>query len=158
MFAKKYELIQMSDILRKQQIVLQAARATSNRRSSWQPDEVVKALNHLILVTDHYAKLVAGADSRSAKQAIKLVARSIENDGLYLGPGEHLEFEEPFYVVVSESVAVGRASAESKRRAVKLRTSGGDMAKRKIPMARTANLGKHAQKRAKHADKENVSD
>ncbi|KAF7979433.1 hypothetical protein HWV62_42574 [Athelia sp. TMB] len=85
----------MSDILRKQQIVLQAARATSNRRSSWQPDEVVKALNHLILVTDHYAKLVAGADSRSAKQAIKLVARSIENDGLYLGPGEHLEFEEP---------------------------------------------------------------
>ena len=93
--SQKYELIQMSDILKKQQTVLQAARTTSNRRSSWQPDDAVKALNHLILVADHYAKLVAGTDSRSAKQAMKLVAKSIENDGLYLGPGEHLEFEEP---------------------------------------------------------------
>lgn len=32
------------------------------------------------------------------------------------------------------------------------------MAKRKVPMARTANFGQHAQKRAKIAEKENVSD
>ncbi|KZP25398.1 hypothetical protein FIBSPDRAFT_1041539 [Athelia psychrophila] len=90
-----YELIQTAGILKKQQSFLQAARSTSSRRASWQTDDAVKALNHLISVTDHYEQMVASAGPQSAKQAMRLVAKSIENDGLHIGPGELLQSEEP---------------------------------------------------------------
>lgn len=42
--------------------------------------------------------MVASAGPQSAKQAMRLVAKSIENDGLHIGPGELLQSEEPLYV------------------------------------------------------------
>lgn len=70
------------------------SQAASSRRTFLQPNDAVKALNHLISVSEYYIGLVASAGSQSAKHAMRFVVKDIENHGLHLA-GEPQELEEP---------------------------------------------------------------
>jgi hypothetical protein len=84
-------------VLKKQTALLQAVgvpQATS-RRASWQSDDTSKNLAHLLSVTDFYGSLIAQAGAHSAKDAMKIVTKEIEKDGLHLGTAGDWDTEPP---------------------------------------------------------------
>jgi hypothetical protein len=93
----KYELVQTSAVLKKQIALLQAVglHQVASRRSSWQSDDTSKTLTRLLSVTDFYGSLIAKAGAQTAKDAMKIVAKEIEKDGLHLGTADAWEHEEP---------------------------------------------------------------
>lgn len=68
---------------------------SGNRRASWQSDDTTRALAHLLSVTDFYGNLIAQAGTHTAKDAMKVVAKEVEKDGLHAGTRDALEHEEP---------------------------------------------------------------
>jgi len=92
-----YELVQTSAVLKKQIALLQAVgvHQVASRRSSWQSDDTSKTLTHLLSVTDFYGNLIAEAGAQTAKDAMKIVAKEIEKDGLHLGATGVWEHEVP---------------------------------------------------------------
>ncbi|KAH7927264.1 hypothetical protein BV22DRAFT_1032014 [Leucogyrophana mollusca] len=81
-----YELVRSSPILRKQQLLLEALGqplALSDRRVSFRSDSTTKALSRLFSVVGFYENLIATAGVQTAKEAIRVVAKDIEKDGLH---------------------------------------------------------------------------
>lgn len=70
-------------------------QSNSSRKSSWQADQNIDSLNHLLSVTDFYANLISNAGAHTAKDAMKTVAKVIEKDGLHIVSGETSQHEEP---------------------------------------------------------------
>lgn len=93
----QYEIVQTSAVLKKQTALLQAVGApqVTSRRASWQSDETSKTLAHLLSVTDFYGNLIAQAGAHTAKDAMKIVAKDIEKDGLHLGTTADGQSEPP---------------------------------------------------------------
>lgn len=95
---RKYELVQTSPTLKKQTLLLQSVavpQAAANRRALWQTDDATKALTHLLSTTDFYTNLIALAGVQTAKDAMKIVAKEIEKDGLHSNTTEDQQHEAP---------------------------------------------------------------
>ena len=65
------------------------------KKPSWQTDRQYDSLNNLLSVTDFYGNLVSNAGAHTAKDAMKIVAKDIEKDGLHIAPEETLQHGEP---------------------------------------------------------------
>lgn len=93
----QYELVQTSTVLKKQFALLQAVglpQILPNRRASVRSDDTSKVLGHMLSVVNFYSNLIARAGSQSAKEAMKVVAKDVEKDGIFLGSEDSQEPEE----------------------------------------------------------------
>ncbi|KAH7886115.1 hypothetical protein F5I97DRAFT_2025897 [Phlebopus sp. FC_14] len=79
-----YELVRSSHVLRKQMFLLQSlghARST-DRRVSLRSDSATKSLKHVLSVVSYYEGQLSATSVRSAEDALRVVAKLIEKDGL----------------------------------------------------------------------------
>jgi isocitrate lyase len=85
-------------VLKKQTALLRTVampQVPSSRRASWQSDDTTRALAHLLSVTGFYSNLIAQTGAHTAKDAMKIVAKEVEKDGLHVGTKDMQEHEEP---------------------------------------------------------------
>lgn len=86
MLCLQYELVRSSAVLKKQASLLQSLalpRTTSHRRPSWVSEHPADTLAHILTVTDFYEAKIRLAGARSAKDAMRVVAKEIEAEGLH---------------------------------------------------------------------------
>lgn len=77
----QYELVRSSSVLKKQESLLHTlAIPQAASRISEQPTDV---LVYILGITTFYEDIVAKAGARTAKEAMRCVAKSIEGDGLH---------------------------------------------------------------------------
>ncbi|EGO31042.1 hypothetical protein SERLADRAFT_344288, partial [Serpula lacrymans var. lacrymans S7.9] len=92
-----YELVRSSSVLAKKKSVLKTLGmpiAPSNRRASMRSDSAGKALAHLLLVVEFYENKLTAAGSKTATDAMRVVAREIEKEGLH-GVDSSQETDDP---------------------------------------------------------------
>ncbi|KAG1885479.1 hypothetical protein F4604DRAFT_103814 [Suillus subluteus] len=80
-----YEVVRSSAVIRKQTLLLQSlGQPTSvDRGASLRSDSVSKALSRVLSTAAYYEEKLASADTRSAKDAFRIVSKDIEQNGLH---------------------------------------------------------------------------
>ncbi|KAG1864749.1 hypothetical protein DFJ58DRAFT_867178 [Suillus subalutaceus] len=80
-----YEVVRSSAVIRKQSLLLQSlGQPTSvDRGASLRSDSVSKALSRVLSTAAYYEEKLASADTRSAKDAFRIVSKDIEQNGLH---------------------------------------------------------------------------
>ncbi|KIJ66287.1 hypothetical protein HYDPIDRAFT_174431 [Hydnomerulius pinastri MD-312] len=91
-----YELVRSSNVLRKQTLLLQALDhpGSTDRRKSLRSDSASKSLKHLLSVVSYYEGQISATTTRTAKDALRVVAKLIEKDGLH-GVSDSHDTEDP---------------------------------------------------------------
>lgn len=80
-----YEVVRSSAVIRKQSLLLQSLGQPTavNRGASLRSDSVSKALSRVLSTAAYYEGKLASADTRSAKDAFRIVSKDIEQNGLH---------------------------------------------------------------------------
>ena len=78
--SSQYELVRSAPALRKLKIML---RSLAVPNSSSLDESPSNALSRLITAATYYEEKIASAQSRTASQALRVVARNIDRDGIY---------------------------------------------------------------------------
>lgn len=82
-----------SAVLRKCEVTLHSASALNSRAPSAENYASSVALSRLLSVANFYEEKISSAQARTAKEAMRVVAKHIDQDGLFgVGDGE---IEEP---------------------------------------------------------------
>ncbi|EIM92219.1 uncharacterized protein STEHIDRAFT_70825 [Stereum hirsutum FP-91666 SS1] len=88
-----YEIVRSSAVLRKCEVTLHSASALNSRAPSAENYASSVALSRLLSVANFYEEKISSAQARTAKEAMRVVAKHIDQDGLFgVGDGE---IEEP---------------------------------------------------------------
>ena len=91
----QYELVRSSSVLKKQASLLKSlALPQSTSRISLVTERPTEILTHILKTTEFYEEKVEAAGTRTAKDAMCIVAREIEKDGLHRTK-DLREIEEP---------------------------------------------------------------
>ncbi|KAI0964018.1 hypothetical protein AcW1_000938 [Taiwanofungus camphoratus] len=91
-----YEVVRSAVVFKKQQVLLEKLslpQPTSRKRLSGMNSAVAEAMANIFATTDHYETKIIAAGAKTAKDALRVVAKEIEKDGL--GYGKNLHSEPP---------------------------------------------------------------